>query len=153
MSALRNVPRVVGREVMADIDGVPQLVGSRCASCEAVTFPAQSSCPKCAGQDVGPHRLARQGTLWTFTIQNFPPKTPYLGAEGPFQPYGVGYVDLAGEVIVEARLVADDISKLRIGLPMELVLEPFHRTPDGEAVLTFAFAPVGAAGVSGGGPS
>jgi uncharacterized OB-fold protein len=153
MSALENVPRVVGREVMVDVDGVPHLAGSRCASCEAVTFPAQSSCPRCAGQDVEPHRLARRGTLWTFTIQNFPPKTPYLGAEGPFQPYGVGYVELAGEVIVEARLVTDDMSKLRIGLPMELVLEPFHRSADGEAVLTFAFAPVEAARAAGGGPA
>jgi uncharacterized OB-fold protein len=89
------------------------------------------------------HELATTGTLWTFTIQGFPPKSPYLEADRPFRPYGVGYVDLGGAVLVESRLVADDLAALRIDMPMELVLEPFHRDEAGEDIVTFAFAPAG----------
>jgi hypothetical protein len=36
-----------------------------------------------------------EGPLWTYTVQSFPPKSPpYTGA---FEPYGVGYVERAGE--------------------------------------------------------
>jgi uncharacterized OB-fold protein len=133
--------RLVADDLLIDVGGQPRLLASRCTDCRAVTFPAQRSCPRCTGQDVQRHALADHGTLWTYTVQNFRPKTPYLGADGAFQPYGVGYVDLGGEVLVEGRLVVDDLAVLRIGLPVQLVLEPFHRGPDGEDVLTFAFAP------------
>ncbi|MCW2621351.1 MAG: hypothetical protein JWL64_953 [Frankiales bacterium] len=116
-------------------DDDPQLVGSRCAQCSTVTFPQQASCPRCAGSDVAPHPLAREGALWSWTVQAFPPKPPYVPAEGPFQPYGVGYVDLGGEVLVESRLTA--AQGLRIGMPVCLVLDEW--TP---GRTTYAFAPV-----------
>jgi uncharacterized OB-fold protein len=56
-----------------------------------------------------------------------------------FEPYGVGYVELPGEVRVEARLTEADPAQLRIGMPMELTLIP--APGDAEAV-TFAFRPV-----------
>ena len=111
----------------ATVDGEPHLVGSACRACGAVTFPAQGSCTGAPATDVERRPLATTGTLWAFTVQGFPPKTPYLQARAPFTPFGVGYVDLGGEVLVEARLVAGDLESLRIGQPMELVLEPLHR--------------------------
>ena len=55
----------------------------------------------------------------------FPPKSPpYPGTAGDFVPYGVGYVELPGQVRVEARLTESDPAKLRIGMEMELVLVP-----------------------------
>jgi uncharacterized OB-fold protein len=68
-------------------------------------------------------------------VQRFRPKAPYVGPED-FEPYGVGYVELPGEVRVEARLTVADPARLRIGMPMELVVVPF-----GDGV-TYAFAPV-----------
>jgi uncharacterized OB-fold protein len=128
------------------IDGWPEsprLVASRCRSCSAVTFPAQRSCARCTGVDVERHLLPTRGTLWGFTIQGFPPKTPFLAAEERrFTPYGVGYVDLGGEVLVESRLLATSADELRTGMDMELVIDPFFTGADGEPVLTFAFKPV-----------
>lgn len=72
-------------------------------------------------------------------MQRFEPKEPFCGA-GPFEPYGVGYVDLGGEVLVESRLTTADPGQLEIGMPVELVLEPFA-TNVGTAALTFAFRP------------
>ena len=118
----------------------PRLIGSICAACATTTFPAQQSCPRCTRTDVRAAPLATTGQLWTWTVQAFEPKPPYLG-DGPFEPYGVGYVELAGEVRVEARLTEADPGRLRIGMPMELTLVP---VPGGRTrgVVTYAFRPV-----------
>ena len=57
-------------------------------------------------------------------------------------PFGVGYVELAGEVKVEARLTETDPELLGTGMEMELVLVPFRTDDDGNEVVTFAFRPV-----------
>jgi uncharacterized OB-fold protein len=123
----------------------PQLIGSRCGDCGVVTFPAQSSCPKCTLQSVTDVLLPRRGTLWTFTTQEFLPKNPpYAGTESAedFTPYGVGYVELPDHVMVEARLTESSADRLRIGMEMELVIEPFLVNDSGDEVMTFAFRPV-----------
>jgi len=112
----------------------PRLIGSRCRECGVVTFPAQHSCPRCTSVDVEERLLEREGTLYTWTVQGFRPKPPYAGPE-EFEPYGVGYVELPGELRVEARLTVADPDQLRIGMPVELVIVPF-----GDKV-TYAFAP------------
>ena len=117
----------------------PRLLGSRCSDCATVTFPPQSSCPRCTSEQVERHVLAAHGTIWSWTVQAFPPKEPFLGADAPFTPFAVAYVDLGGVVLVESRIVMDDLASLRIGLPVELVVEPFHGRS------AYAFAPVGAA--------
>ena len=126
----------------------PQLIGGRCTSCEAVTFPHQGSCARCGSVGVDQHLLPRRGTLWTFTTQEFLPKEPYAGGETleTFRPYGVGLVQLGDEVRVEGRLTQADPQQLRIGMEVELVIVPFRTDPDGTEVLTFAFSPVGDGG-------
>jgi uncharacterized OB-fold protein len=122
--------------------GAPQLIGSRCAACAIVTFPAQDSCPRCASTGMAEHRLPRRGRLWAWTTQEFPPPSPpYAGPSGDaFVPYGVGYVELAGEVRVETRLTATE--GLRAGMEMELVLVPFRTDDRGNELVTFAFRPL-----------
>jgi len=117
----------------------PRLIGSECRRCATVTFPRQGSCPRCTSQDVTERLLARRGALWTWTIQCFPPKSPpYAGDREAFEPYGVGYVELPGEVRVEALLTVDDPKELRIGMPMELTLVP---APGTSGAMTYAFRP------------
>jgi len=121
----------------------PQLIGSRCAACGIVTFPSQASCPRCAATDMTEHLLPRRGRLWAWTTQEFPPPSPpYAGPRGAdFVPFAVGYVALAGEVKVEARLAGTDPDGLVPGMEMELVLVPFRIDEDGNEVVTFAFHP------------
>jgi uncharacterized OB-fold protein len=120
-------------ELLTGTPSEPVLLGAECHRCGTVSFPRQDACPRCTSTDVKERRLARRGTLWSWTIQRFRPKSPpYTGPE-EFEPYGVGYVELPGEVRVEARLTEADPSKLRIGMEMELTLIPGA---------TFAFRPV-----------
>ena len=123
----------------------PQLIGSRCSACGIVTFPSQDSCPRCASTDMREHLLARRGRLWAWTTQHFPPPSPpYAGPTGEaFVPFGIGYVELPGEVKVEARLTEADPARLAEGMEMELVIVPFNTDDNGNEVVTFAFRPVG----------
>jgi uncharacterized OB-fold protein len=125
----------------------PHLIGSRCLTCGNHMFPVQSGCPRCTGEQTETVELATRGTLWTWTVQGFPPKAPpYIGDADPktFRPFGVGYVELPGQVKVEARLTEADPAKLRIGMEMQLVIVPLSTDDDGNEIVTFAFAPVDA---------
>src|SRR5215210_1270432 len=81
----------------------PHLIGSRCLNCGNHMFPTQSGCPKCTGNETETVELSRRGTLWTWTVQGFPPKSPPFAGhtDGRFEAFGVGYVELPGEVKVE----------------------------------------------------
>jgi uncharacterized OB-fold protein len=116
----------------------PRLAGSRCERCGTVTFPVARSCPRCTHPAMLPHPLPDRGTIWTWTVQRFCPKPPYAPPVDGFRPFPVGYVDL-GEVLVEGHLLAE-APRLRIGLPVRLVLAPAGRA-DGGAVVGYAFAP------------
>lgn len=85
--------------------------------------------------------LEAEGTLWSWTIQRFRPKSPpYTGPEA-FEPYAVGYVELPGQVIVETRLVNVDFAELRIGDRFRTTTIAFGQDADGTDVLTYAFEP------------
>ena len=115
----------------------PRLLGSRCTQCATVVFPSAQSCPRCSRAAMAPHALADRGTVWSWTVQGFCPKPPYVEPAGGFVPFPVGYVDL-GEVIVEGHLLVDR-GQLEIGTPVRLALEPVM-TADGGQVVTYAFA-------------
>jgi len=114
----------------------PRLIGSRSADGE-YSFPAREGEEQVL--------LNNRGTLWGFTTQQFrPPSPPYDGNDTAetFEPYALGYVELPGQLLVQARFTEPDPAKLHIGQEMELRIVPYTVEPDGTAVLTFAFAPI-----------
>lgn len=124
----------------------PALLGSRCQSCAIATFPCAEACLACGSQDMQVEELPGRGTLWTWTVQQFMPKTPYNSGETPetFKPYGVGYVELPGGVRVEGRLTEGDPEKIHIGMEMEVVFDTFRVEENGDEVVNFFFQPVAA---------
>jgi uncharacterized OB-fold protein len=126
----------------------PRLLGGRCGSCGTTTFPRQSGCPRCGAQPLEEVLLARRGRLWAWTTQEFPPPAPpFAGVGGgDFEPFGVGYVELPGELRVETRLTEHRPERLRVGMEMELVIVPFGRDESGSERVTFAFRPVDGGG-------
>jgi uncharacterized OB-fold protein len=122
----------------------PALLGARCDECAAFVFPVPTGCPRCSSEQLATVELARRGELWTWTSQEFRPKSPpYTGPgdDRTFEPYFVGYVELPGQLRVESRLVGYDDREPQIGETVELVVVPFTTGADGDEVLTFAFAP------------
>ena len=142
MGEVAAQPQRMIDEQLATIDGDEvRLWGSRCDHCGTVTFPQQGSCPRCTRDGAKRHALAREGALWSWTIQGFPPKSPpYAGSAEGFQPYGVGYVELGGKVRVEGILTTADPDQLEIGMTMHVVAIPVAGHEQ-DGLLTFAFAP------------
>jgi uncharacterized OB-fold protein len=113
----------------------PQLIGGRDRTTGRIVFP----CP--AGDQFEPLPLGNRGTIWSFTVQRFRPKSPPYAGPAEFRPYAVAYVDLPGQVIVESRLTNVAFEDVAIGMPVELVLIPLD--PDAaDSVLVHAFQPV-----------
>ena len=102
-----------------DMSPVAPLRGSACPACGVATYPASSSCPRC-GQDLEQQEMSQRGTLWTWTVQRYPPKSPpYLPRSGAYEPFVVGYVELPDGVRVEA-LVDVPIEEVAIGMDLDV---------------------------------
>lgn len=122
------------------------LFASRRRSSGVVKFPAErpelfDGAPEIQ-DDIEAIELSTEGTLYTYTTQEFPPPLPYKGNRSPdvFKPYVVGFVELPEGVLVEALIVGAAPADLRIGqrlVPTTTNLE----TADGTSLVTFAFCP------------
>jgi uncharacterized protein len=118
------------------------LFGSKRESTGAVRFPAERPELFDGTDGTVPIELGTQGTLFTFTTQEFAPPLPYKGDRSPerFKPYVVGYIELPEGVLVESLIVGADSSGLRIGQPMVSTTTTLETT-DGQSLVTFAFTP------------
>ncbi|EHI12781.1 hypothetical protein KEK_17818 [Mycolicibacterium thermoresistibile ATCC 19527] len=144
MNEGRLMARALAPEISTWPEENPQLIGSRCGSCSAVTFPRQDRCPKCSAAEMSELLLPREGTLVAWTTQGFPPGPPYAGPTGDdFVPFGVGLVQLGDTVRVEGRLTENDPAELEFGMPVELTMVPLTTDENGEDIMTFAFRPTG----------
>lgn len=122
------------------------LFASRRRSSGAVKFPAErpelfDGDPE-AQDDIEAIELSTEGTLYTYTTQAFPPPLPYKGMRDPqaFEPYVVGFVELAEGLLVEALIVEAAAGQLTIGQRLVSTTTAL-RTEDGKSVVTFAFRP------------
>jgi uncharacterized protein len=117
-------------------DGQQHLIGGRCTSCATHTFPMQAACPKC-GSGMAQTALPNTGTVWSWTVQRFAPKPPYVGPV-PYQPFALAYVDL-GPVKVETPLRGRPVDAWKIGHSVRLAAgDP---NADG-AHFSFSFEPL-----------
>ncbi len=129
--------RLIADDILTD-EECPRLIGGQDRETGRIVFP----CP--TGADAERYErtpLSRTGTLWSWTVQRFRPKSPpYAGPEA-FVPYVVGYVELPGQTIVEGRIEDVAPEALTIGQTLELALTPFSTDADGTTILTYAFRP------------
>ncbi|MGB0921236.1 MAG: Zn-ribbon domain-containing OB-fold protein [Alphaproteobacteria bacterium] len=132
---------MIADKLIVDDGGAPALLGARSKETGEITFPAPQGMEAERFDELP---LKREGTLWSYTIQRFPPKEPYIGEMdmAKFKPFAVGYIELADQVIVEARIDTDDVDALKVGQKMVLSILEFAQDADGSPVHTYAFKPV-----------
>jgi len=122
-------------------NGPPNLLASRCLDCGTIQFPQQTRCPACSGDSIDVVPLAKNGTIWSWTTQEFPPSSPpYAIPSEEFKPYFLGYVELPGEIRIETQLLMNNAeTSPRVGMQMDLTFEPLFENENGETVMMFAF--------------
>jgi uncharacterized protein len=109
----------------------PQLIGGRERATGRVVFPLPDD--EARFEAIA---LPAVGTIWSWSVQRFRPKSPpYAGPEA-FEPFGIAYVQLGDAVIVETRLSGFAFDQLKVGLPCRLVIEELG------GKRSFAFAPM-----------
>jgi uncharacterized OB-fold protein len=97
-----------------------RLIGGKDRETGRIVFP----CPASPTFEAVP--LSSEGTLWSYTVQRFRPKTPpYAGPEA-FAPWVVAYVELPGQVIVEARLNDVAFEDVKVGMPVRFAPSPLN---------------------------
>ena len=142
MSDKPLAPAIDGWHTM---DAKPHLIGTQCKTCGTNFFPKQNQyCknPQCDSTDFREVELSRTGHIWSYTNACYKPPEPFVAAE-PFEPYAIAAVQLEDEQMTVLGQVVQGLTveDLKVGMPMELVLEPLHET-DENIKVTWKWRPV-----------
>ena len=142
MSGKPQAPAIEGWFTM---DASPHLIGTQCEGCGTYFFPKQSHyCknPNCDSTEFSEVELSRTGKLWSYTNACYKPPEPFVAPE-PFEPYAIAAVELEEEQMVILGQVAEGVGveELKVGMAMELVLEPLHETDD-DIKVTWKWRPI-----------
>ena len=120
--------KLIAENLYVDHGDTVHLLASTSAVGQSLVFPAEPN------EKVVP--VACEGTLFTWTSQEFPPPAPPYVGTGEFTRYGVGYVEFPEGILIEGILTTCDPEALTIGGTMRTVLISLGD------VQTFAFEPV-----------
>jgi uncharacterized OB-fold protein len=131
-------PRMIAPGLVELTPAGPRIVVGRQRD-GSLVFPLSQA----AEGECKPALLGPTGTLWSWTVQRFRPKSPpYVDAGGEFAPFVVGYVEFPEGIIIEGRIVARaDRDVLRVGMAMEVTVIPLCADANGAPLHLFAFRP------------
>lgn len=140
MNSIERIP--VARELFTWSDTGTHLIGSRCSGCGTHYFPKSITCrnPRCGAKEVHDVLLGPRGRLFSFTAQGYRP--PPLFRMEPWAPYVIGMVELPEGLRVMGMLTGVTGDAVRIGMELELTVEPLYRDAEGREVVTYKFKPV-----------
>ena len=129
MSDKPLAPAIEGWHTM---NAKPHLIGTQCNECGTYFFPKQTHfCknPACESTDFKEVELSRTGQVWSYTNACYKPPAPFV-AKDPHEPYAIAAVQLEKEQMVVLGQVVSGlgVEDLKVGMPMELVLETLHET-------------------------
>lgn len=138
-------------------DDAPRLLAARCTACAAVWFPPTGrDCPNpgCEahqqgtpeGTQVEELALSREGTVWSYTDARYQPPPPYIPPPGDYEPFALAAVELPEGLVVLGQLAQGyGVDDVRVGSPVELVVEPLYVDDTGER-LVWRWRPTGVTG-------
>ena len=114
----------------------PALLGSRCPQCGEHFYPPRYVCLNCYHEGLEEVALSTRGELYTFTIAR-----AALPGTLMTPPYVIAQVRLPEGVSVATVLTDVDPETVRIGMPLELVVEKALVDSEGNDLMTFKFRP------------
>ena len=119
-------------------DEKPHLIGSKCPACGEVYFPKRERgvCIHCGNRGLEEIKLNRRGKIRSFSVVVQQPTQFFLGKA----PYAYGWIELP-DVMVQALFTGCDFKNLKLGLPVELVIEKLGDDEQGNEVLAPKFKP------------
>ena len=113
------------------------LVGTRCRDCQVYVFGPAVFCQACTSSGLETVELSKQGTLYSYTIVRVPPS----GWPGPV-PYLLGQVELPEGPQVLAEIIGCQEADLKIGMEVELALQPVMAESEESAKAVYKWRPV-----------
>jgi uncharacterized OB-fold protein len=119
-----------------------KLCGSRCQNCGEVFLGKASACGNCAADKLSHLEFSNQATLWSYTVIRYQPPGDYKGSVDPYVPYVLGLVELPEGIRILAPLTERDTDKIKIDMPLKLVVAPLYTDDDGNEVVAFSYMPV-----------
>jgi uncharacterized protein len=123
----------------------PHIIGNRCSSCGEYYFPKAWICrnPECGRRDLKDVSMSTAGKIWSFTLNYYEPPPPYVPV-GEFKPYAIVVAELLKEKLMVMGPLADgyEYEKLRIGMDVEMILEPLYHDAQGNEVIVWKWKPL-----------
>ncbi|HRW37971.1 MAG: OB-fold domain-containing protein [Acidimicrobiales bacterium] len=140
MTTTTRVPALGAEGWFTPDDPEPALLGMRCTTCGTYVFPkADFGCPNpaCVGLAFDEVRLSRFGTVWSYTDARYQPPAPYVVPTEEHEPFCIAAVHLADEgLVVMGQMVPGvTVDDLRVGLPVELVVDTLFTEGEVEHVI------------------
>lgn len=122
------------------------LIGTRCTESGTYFFPPErvmSRAPGFADSELVDVELSSGGRLWSYTDARYQPPAPFVARTDPYEPYCLAAVELEREqLVVLGQVVAGvSVDDLRVGMPMELVVDVLDTDEDTE-YLVWKWRPV-----------
>src|SRR5205085_3267749 len=90
--------------------------------------------PTCASESFDEVELSRTGRIWSYTNARYQPPPPYVPVTDPHEAFAIAAVELEREKLVVMGQVVDGVGvdDLRVGLPVELVLDVLYADEEAE---------------------
>lgn len=102
-----------------------RLEGSQCENCSQLHFPPRLVCPVCRSENVRKYNFKGIGRVYSFTT--------VFQAPDIFDkqiPYVVALIELEEGVRIAAQLTDVSVDKVRIDMPVELVIRKIYEDGD-----------------------
>ena len=118
----------------------PRLMATRCKTCNTYYFPRSGVCqnPACKKGDLEDVTLSRRGKVWTYTHNFYQPPPPFRCRQ-PFASYGVVQVELPEGIRVLGMMADCPLEDTKIGMDVEMIVEPMYEDEQGNEFLTWKF--------------
>jgi len=120
------------------------ILGTRCESCGLTIFGRNQSCENCGGTDVREAALGKSGTVWSYTVQRYPPAEPYkLGSakREDWIPRVVAWVELPEGPRILSIVENCKPEDAKIGMELEMFVEKGWENENGDEVMVLKSRP------------